>query len=599
MPYILRGNLWGYICRECPRPLWGVIVRVYTAEDANLVERAVANPKSTAASLDERAVKARAGRLLAEATVGEDGSFEIAFDKKSGYQGGAVEVDLRMEGVPRIDERTATMPPRQVQLTTLQPAWRERGDDRIAYWEYYLAPRVWCRFLSWFGIWTICGRVTVCKTGYPVGGVRVRAYDVDWLQDDPLGAAVTDSTGRFQIYYQSVDFQQGTWADIELTGGPDLYFRVETLSAVPLLVEPSSRGRSPDRENVGNCFCVDLCLEEQPPTEEPPPVFYAVGGYEFATAIDGAPGGTGLTVGDHRAFYLGLRLNGTLPKKLNGNAMEYRFEWRTTNATGNAPGPWTTVAKAQIAGTMIGHIHIYAPTSATDPNPIKTTPYFLGDTDYTADGFIRVPQQHNTFGVDGFFQPNGNMIVLDSRTLAAFGSIDMGSVLAGSSAAPLGANRHFSLRMMVREEGNSGSGAPAGVLEHIAIENTGYDNVHHHPSWAGFDDGPGVIAVRLLDIQELIPAGCAKITNQLHVLVTAAHPNLGAVSLSVIGNAFSGSFTLPAAVPGQLFGTATNNFNVATMPPCAYLVTLSAQILLTTGDSWPDTLFDQIAFAKA
>jgi hypothetical protein len=37
---------------------------------------------------------------------------------------------------------------------------------------------------------------------------------------------------------------------------------------------------------------------------------------------------------------------------------------------------------------------------------------------------------------------------------------------------------------------------------------------------------------------------------------------------------------------------------MSTLPPCAYIVSLSVQILLTTGDSAPNPLIDQIAFCK-
>ena len=61
------------------------------------------------------------------------------------------------------------------------------------------------------------------------------------------------------------------------------------------------------------------------------------------------------------------------------------------------------------------------------------------------------------------------------------------------------------------------------------------------------------------------------------------------------------SFTLPpAATPGQdWFGTAAPTFTVTDLQPCAYIVTLSMQLLLTTGDSIPDNLIDQIAFCKS
>ena len=96
----------------------------------------------------------------------------------------------------------------------------------------------------------------------------MRAFDVDWLQDDALGHEVTDGAGHFRIDYSADDFKKTIFSpaiNLEWTGGPDFYFRVETLSGTVLLAEPASRGRASDRENVGPCFSVDLCLEKQPP----------------------------------------------------------------------------------------------------------------------------------------------------------------------------------------------------------------------------------------------------------------------------------------------------------------------------------------------
>ena len=83
------------------------------------------------------------------------------------------------------------------------------------------------------------------------------------------------------------------------------------------------------------------------------------------------------------------------------------------------------------------------------------------------------------------------------------------------------------------------------------------------------------------------------------VLVTAAHPNLGPVSLSMIGGGGTWGFTLPPATPGQIAGAATNNgFAVTDLPACAYTVTLETQVLLTTGDGIPGPLSDFVSFCK-
>ncbi|MGH7060795.1 MAG: hypothetical protein ACREFH_10435, partial [Stellaceae bacterium] len=335
-----------------------------------------------------------------------------------------------------------------------------------------------------------------------------------------------------------------------------------------------------------------------------------VGGYQYLTDINSTPPGNGLGAADNRAFFATMRLNGILSKKLTGNPMEYRFEVATTDTDGQNPVGWAPIAPAQVARTVIGIWEHFAPAFPGDPNPIKTKLYTVNGTPgpnelvaaFTADGFVEVPQESNVFGPTGFFQPNGNMINLISPSIAAWGSVDETGVLAGQSATsggqPLAQDRHFAIRMKVREQGTAGPGTDAGICQHIAIDNTGYNNVVHHPSWAGFTDPPGTIGVRLLDIQQLLANGCVEITNALDVLFTAAHPNLGAVSVSMTGPGGPYSFTLPPAVTGERFGTATASFSVAALQPCAYIVTLEVQLLLTTGDGVPSDLFDQIAFCK-
>lgn len=611
MAYQLHGSLFGYICRDCPRPLSGVKVRIYAPEERDLIARVAADPRYTSAEVSEKDVEARKRRLLAEGEVGEDGAFEVSFDPKSGYEGGPVDIDIRVERLPQLGEdHVLDGGPRQVHLTTLQPAWREQGDLRVAYWKYWLPARLWCRILSWYDIWVICGRVTVCDTGQAVGGVIVEARDVDWLQQDFLGSAMTDAAGGFVIYYPGSAFRKGTFLNIELTGGPDVYFTVRTTGSLVLLAEPPSRGRQPDRENVGNCFCVDLCVRDVPDVKDGIAVFTHVGKYIHAVDIESGIGQSGLTKAsspnsnDVRAFYRTMRLHGQLPKTLNGHPLEYCFEWREVDAAGNQISPWTKVLQNQIARTVIGNWSHWDGTQwHTKDYTVNGTPGpFELVASWTSDGFIKVPQESSVFSPTGHFQPNGNQIALISNALVSWGSFNMAGKAAGATSAPFGANRYFGLRMRARSNGIM-QGPSAGLLDKIAVENRGYDNLQHHPAWAGYTSPAGTLAVNLLDIQELQVNGCAEVQDTLTVLVTAAHPNLGGVSLSIVGgNAASlpAGFTVPSAgLPDERFGTATNSFAVADLAPCAYIVTLSTQVMLTTGDTVPSNLVDQMAFCKA
>lgn len=607
--YQLMLRLCGFVCQDCPEPLKDVTVRLYRATDReDVAALAAAKPKTTFRLLDEEAVAAKEKGLLAEGRTDEAGRVDFGLGGDQDYDGGPVEIDVVIE---RFEHQREDAPARQFTITVLQPVWRRGKDGPVAAWDYCLPHRQWCWIRGLYGAYTICGRVTHCESDAPVGGVKVLAFDRDWLQDDPLGEAVTDGDGRFRIDYSWSAFQPGTFIDVELFGGPDVYFRVETAAGTALLDEPPARGREPDRQNAGPCLCVDLCLAEMPPQSEPLPVFTHVGNYRYAIDIDSAPGGTGLT-NDSRAFYSTMCLNGVLAKTLEGVAMEYRFEVRETDATGGSPGAWTPVAPSQIGRTVIGVLERWAPDFPGDPEPVKTFDYTVngGGGELVAsivDGWIRVPQESDLYAPSGHFVPNGNMIALDSTSLAAWGSIDLTGLETGNSAtappvsAPLAQDRHFSLRMRVRKVGSAGAGSLAGTCLHIAIVNTRYDNIRHHPSWMEVTES-NAHGVAMVDVQQLLGAnGCEEIGADLDVLFTAEHPNLGAVSISMTGPGGPYGFTLPpAATPGQdWFGTATPNFVVADLEPCAYIVTLSVQLLLTTGDSVPDNLPDQIAFCKA
>lgn len=365
------------------------------------------------------------------------------------------------------------------------------------------------------------------------------------------------------------------------------------------------------------CFlrCRRFCLIVCPPAGLFP-WFTSIGGYAYMTDVDSTPPGSGLTV-DNRAFYSTLRLNGILTQTFGGQPLEYRFEVRTTDASGTpASGPtgtWTPVKPAQIAKTDIGKWQRWNPITLT----MDTKTYVVGGppgpnelaATMDANGWIRVPQENNFLSPQGAFFANGNMIRLVSPSIGdvfsppsnPFPSQNEAATVAGGQPAhPLAQDRHFGIRMRARQVGNPGSETNGGTCEHVAIDNILYDNIVLHPNWDGGPQPPGQLAVAMLNIQELLSAGCARITNALTVLFTAGHPNLGSVTVTMIGPGGPYAFALPASGAGEWFGTATpSGWSVASLTPCAYIVTLSVEVLLTTGDSAPLPLQDQIAFCKS
>jgi hypothetical protein len=68
--------------------------------------------------------------------------------------------------------------------------------------------------------WVIKGRVTDRSSGEGVAGVKVSAYDKDFLFDDKLGETTTDAEGYFRIRYATADFR-----DL-IEANPDVYLKV-------------------------------------------------------------------------------------------------------------------------------------------------------------------------------------------------------------------------------------------------------------------------------------------------------------------------------------------------------------------------------------
>jgi hypothetical protein len=338
------------------------------------------------------------------------------------------------------------------------------------------------------------------------------------------------------------------------------------------------------------CFCV--C----PPRSAA--YFIKVGQYEYSEVyptggttpkIESQIGGSGLT-SDTRAFFQTLRLNGGFSLQTGAPQMEYRFETIPTDAAGNPTAPNWQPVLADGEPTIIGYTITLVPV-------LTFTPVFAS---LDAGGWIQVPLAGPSYA------PTGDLLHLDSLKLSNPPHLDQTGVVAGAhSSHPLAQDVYFGIRMRVRNVGNPGSEFDAGTCHHIAIDNTRYDNVTHQPAWRNLTDPPGDLAVYLVDIQELLgPHGCGQITDQLHVLFTAAHPNLGSVSLTMDGpGAPIGGYAFTLTPDGasssvDFFGTASPGFVVKNLKPCAYLVTLTVNVSLTDGDNDPGPLIDQIAFCK-
>ena len=166
------------------------------------------------------------------------------------------------------------------------------GKDSAAAWEYTAPYRYWCHIRVRFGAWTICGDVLHRETKAPIGGVKARALDVDWLQQDALGEDVTTAPA-ISASHSAADFQKTIFSpsiNIELTGGPHLFPDRDARATVLLAQPPSRGGRRPG--NVGPAAARPP-PGEQPPIQEYLPVFDALGDHLYASDIHSTVPGSG------------------------------------------------------------------------------------------------------------------------------------------------------------------------------------------------------------------------------------------------------------------------------------------------------------------
>ena len=629
MKYTLAGNLQGVICDGHIMPVANTTIRLYrfTGNANEATALAAAQAKETFQRIDEKGIEAKQQYLLAETKTDEDGNYKFVIDgNKKDYNGELVEFDVHYAKIPDYGQEDTKAPrrfkPFQVTLNVLQPKWRETNNGLLARWNYRISNRLWCAILAWLDIWVICGLVLNCETQQPLPGIDVTAMDDDIISDDELGTATTDGGGRFCIFYRSKDFKKTFLSPIinvetplfPWGNGPDVYFKFAFGGTSLGQDEDPSRARKPDRENIGNCFCVTLCLKQAPDDEETlPSAFFHIGEnrrYHIVLNIDTSNGkttGKSTAAWNNSAFYHNLLLLGSLNKDLNGQPAEYMFQYAELPGPGSAVPPdgsplWQNVTQNDIAYTLVGLTPKFVPTGdpgipfiyQPDKYVIKNGPL---DPDEIAVAFngdwIVVPQTATML--------TGHLINLISGKLAS-GAINMAGLVPGNSTTtvqPLQQNRYFSLKMKRRQAGNAATEQMAGVSRPIAIMNTIYQNVPQRGSWLpGTSNERGVAAI---DLAELAASGgCSKISNSLTAKYTAGNPNLGVVSLSMSGPGGPHSFDpVVFTTPGEeAHGSASYVGNVANLPNCSYEVRITAELKLTNGEHQHDNIWDRVLFCK-
>ncbi|HEY2711832.1 MAG TPA: hypothetical protein VGI60_04895 [Chthoniobacterales bacterium] len=595
MNYTFKGRLCGYLCNECFEPLAKIKVRLYRLRpEQNATRLAVAEPKDTFAVLNAEQLRAKEKSLLGEFETDDAGNFTAELGKETKYEGEAFEVDVYCATVPRRLPEPPPKGPVQFTITTVQPQWRERESSLVAAWDYCLPQRFWCYIRSLFDAWVICGRVTVCATGEPAVGVKVLGFDRDWLADDPLGFGVTDANGNFRIDYLGANFRRGTWINVELFGGPDVYFRIESASGDVLLNEPPSQGRTPGRENIGTCFCVDLCVKEAPVVKHAwftrvgdfalySDINFATDGLTTHAAPFGFPGAHG---GPGYGFFGNLKFVGDCPTThpSGGDPMRYRFRYESPTSGGLQPVTAANIIAVVVgsrpimwdvfgAGPILTSQPIYvAPSGATPPGATPPpSPLPPGGTPWgPIPPAVLVPDANGWVTMDpattnqGF---SGPLVRFVSESVVPGGAAPS----SGPGVAPASPENGTMLRIVFEAEPVGGPTISSPTLTNELTKL--YVN-----NWSDVND------IGLTEFTGMGNTPCSGLTTDLHIMYTADHELMAAWSLGI------STAATPNPVPVLPSGNvprgaaATLPLNISTWPPCSYTVSLSTRRLLTDGE---------------
>lgn len=266
MTYRFYGQFQGEVAPGFVEALSGITVRLYRYRGTKYITSlAVTDPSDTMKILNADAISAKSSATLGEAVTDYKGNFVLILDEASGYTGEAFDVDLFIPDVPQRKEEQARSA-LQLALTTMKPRWEQTEDGFRATWAYTIPIAFWSDIRARFDAWTICGRVLLQEVATPLSGVNVTAYDADWLQDDCLGSATTDSEGKFRIDYRRRDFEKTPLSPLVNyeQGGPDLYFVVDGPSGELLLEEAKAEGSTLGRVDAEQCSYVELRVTAVP-----------------------------------------------------------------------------------------------------------------------------------------------------------------------------------------------------------------------------------------------------------------------------------------------------------------------------------------------
>ncbi|MGD8913589.1 MAG: hypothetical protein PVJ68_12730 [Candidatus Thiodiazotropha sp.] len=607
--YQYRAHFAGRICEECLENLANIKVTLYRSKEKECPEHP--NIKKAFKQLSENELEGMQADLLAVGKTNDKGKLEVVIDpEKNDYQGECIEVVITLNRLVGVDKEMDC--PEYFRLAYYKPNWDPSEQYFTHHADFKLATSLWCTYLRKHGVWVICGQVNTCaKPVSPVGNVTVKAFDVDWIQDDYLGSDVTDSNGRFKIYYDISKFDRTPFSpfiNIEWTGGPDVYFRIEGVDAdgntVELLNEPPSRGRKADRENVPNCFCTKLCVAiEKPPIEIADSAWTGIGTqFTIPDTSDLNDFDAQGYAGSMKYAFTGVtRMTGQSLRFSNGNPIEYRFLVSLDTDDNGMPylseTKFTSVVGAGattnlFVKTRIGQMWRFSPT-------FTIVNIYAELSDLDADGWLDVNKSiERTFIDDPTLDP------LDLSIPGLWQWVDLDGMIAINTANYI---EHADIPDAVAGPGEAVPVADRLPIQKMAIRFETREVVDKSTNTYIVLPGDGMTLncmvvnnnkafMKLAMKEHLVAGACTPLSGDVHAVYTVSHPHLDDVSVTARKNSDLTATSLSAApIPlvnntntsldhiNNSSGIKINDF--LTMAKCTYIVKLHVRRRLHTGDS--------------
>jgi len=588
--YQYAAHFAGRICEECLEHFSNIDVAIYRSKEQECSNQA--NIKNAFKQLSDAEFKQMHSNLLAQGQTNEAGKVEFSIDpEKTDYQGECVEVIITFKHIAGGDKQLES--PEHYRIALYKPQWDQTDNGYTHFSDFVLPTSLWCAFLKKHGIWVICGQVVTCdKPMSPVGNVTVKAYDVDWIQDDYLGSANTAPNGQFFIYYDRSKFNRTPFSpfiNLEWTGGPDIYFKIEGVDTdgnpVTLLDEPPSRGRKPDRENVSNCFCTKLCVElvVQPDPNEIP-MWTNIGNYQIPDSVNMHDFTTdGYEKTSNLAFFSTMDLIGQVGKATATKKLRYRFlyaEW--TGIT--APTPTNPVTKDMIAKTKVGQIVVSTSPLILEPVYVNN-PTALHNYEPDAAGWIEVED-------DPMYTPVTNkLIALKSNKLVPGASYSNPAPNpdAGTAATIDTARQVHKFAIGYQIEQDTG---------------TGWTLIHDQTMDALVINNANILLWLELDEFIVNSSLCQPVTSTVTVNYTVDHPHLDWYEVEIEKQGTNMHWPIPRVNHGGSLTFRGGNGTTAAIPTttwdsCSYIVFLRAHRRLTNGYSGPSNEYVYRTFCKS